>query len=207
MTSYWRSLASSLAKAEANWGPRSDIRESLGNTTGTGNPHGSHDGYRAGTGTGTFLLTRAHTRTRGTGLHTRRSFPPSTRNNDDATTMAPRSRPVLTAHPHMRRRQRDDNASPIPRPHPPGPLPPSLTCDDNDATTTTAPRPHPPLSHVTTTTRTTTMTDDDDDTPLSPSLPLFLSPSPSLSLPLPRPLPSCDNDVATCPDDVTMTMT
>ena len=28
LTSYWRSLASSLAKAEANWGPRSDIRES-----------------------------------------------------------------------------------------------------------------------------------------------------------------------------------
>ena len=28
LTSYWRSLASSLAKAEANWGPLSDITES-----------------------------------------------------------------------------------------------------------------------------------------------------------------------------------
>ena len=28
LTSYWRSLANSLAKAEANWGPWSDIRES-----------------------------------------------------------------------------------------------------------------------------------------------------------------------------------
>ena len=28
LTSYWRSLASSLAKAEVNWGPQSDISES-----------------------------------------------------------------------------------------------------------------------------------------------------------------------------------
>ena len=28
LTSYWRSLASSLANAEANWGPQSDIKES-----------------------------------------------------------------------------------------------------------------------------------------------------------------------------------
>ena len=48
----------------------------LGYTTGMGNPHGSHDGYRAGTGMGTVLLTRAHTRTHSTGLHTRRSLPP-----------------------------------------------------------------------------------------------------------------------------------
>ena len=27
LTSYWRSLANSLAKAEANWGPQSDIKE------------------------------------------------------------------------------------------------------------------------------------------------------------------------------------
>ena len=156
------------------------VRPLLGNTTGTGNPHGSHDGYRAGTGTGTFLLTRAHTRTRGTGLHTRHSFPPSIRDNDDATMMAPRPRPVLTAHPHLRRRQRDDNATTTPRQsliptHPDLSLPPS------HATTTTAPRPHPPLSHATTTTRTTTtIEDDDDDTPLSPSLPPSLSSSPTL---------------------------
>ena len=28
LTLYWRSLANSLAKAEANWGPQSDIKES-----------------------------------------------------------------------------------------------------------------------------------------------------------------------------------
>ena len=28
LTSYWRSLASSLANVEVNWGPRSDIKES-----------------------------------------------------------------------------------------------------------------------------------------------------------------------------------
>ena len=64
----------------------------------TGNPHGSHDGYRAGTGM--VLLTRAYTCTRGTGLHTRRSLPPSTRDNDDTTTTAPCPRLVLT-HPHV----------------------------------------------------------------------------------------------------------
>ena len=51
-------------------------RPLLGYTTGTGNPHRSHDGYRVGTGTGMVLLTCAHTRTRGTGLHTCRSLPP-----------------------------------------------------------------------------------------------------------------------------------
>ena len=46
------------------------------------------------------LLTRAHTHTRGTGLHTRHPLPPSTRDDDDATTTAPCPRLVLT-HPHM----------------------------------------------------------------------------------------------------------
>ena len=60
---------------------------------GMGNPHGSHDGYRAGTGTGMILLTCAHTCTHGMGLHTCYSLPPSTHD--------------------------DDGTSPMPRPHPP----------------------------------------------------------------------------------------
>ena len=98
--------------------PAPRVRVRVGNTTGTGNPHGSHDGYRAGTGTGMVLLTRAYTHTRGTGLHTRHSLPPH------ATTM-------------MQRRRRLALASSLP----------TLTCDDDGDDATTAPRPSLVLTH------------------------------------------------------------
>ena len=85
---------------------------------GTGNPHGSHDGYRAGTGTGMVLLTRAYTRTHGMGLHTRHSLPPH------ATMMT-------------QRRRRLALASSLP----------TLTCDDNGDDATTTPCPSLVLTH------------------------------------------------------------
>ena len=43
------------------------VGQLLGYTMGMGNPHGSHDGYCAGTGMGMVLLTCTYTHTHGMG--------------------------------------------------------------------------------------------------------------------------------------------
>ena len=141
-------------------------------------------------GTGTFLLTCTHTRTRGTGLHTRHSFPPSIRDNDDATMMVPRPRPVLTAHPHMQRRQCLANpSSPPTRTSPSLPHMRQQRRDDNDSA---SPSPSSPLSLP--------LPPCDDDVVMCPDDATTTSTrqrrqcAPAISLLLPR--PNDDNDNA-----------